>query len=73
MQATSIILESRSAQPGAGFPEILQGTRPIIDVLHIPNIRLTTGSHKTTVAENLQNLYLAVQIAKEVEGAVDLQ
>lgn len=70
---TTTVLESRNAQPGAGSPEILQGSRPIIDALHIPNIRLTIGSHKTTVAENLQNSYLAIQTAKEVEGDIDVQ
>lgn len=55
MQATTIILECRRAGRGAGSSEIPQGSRLIVDVLHIQNTGLTEGSHKTRVADNLQN------------------
>jgi len=58
------MLECKRAERGAGSSEIPQGCRQVIDVLHIQSIGLTEGSHKTRVAENLQNksqnLYLDV-------------
>lgn len=44
----------QEGERGAGS-EIPQGSRLVIDVLHIQNIGPTEGSHKTRVAENLQN------------------
>lgn len=51
MKATIVRLECRRAERRTGFSEMPQGSRPIIDVLHIENIRVTEGSHKARVAE----------------------
>lgn len=51
MKSTTVRLECRRAEGRAGFSEMPEGSRSIIDVLHIENIGLTEGSHKARVAE----------------------